>query len=141
MNTYAKTSDTYLVQRIMSAGPEQQAALLMEAGQRHIGKALLAMERKDFAAMAQSLIRVTEIINESVSRLNYDNGGELVENLLKVYDWWTAEVFTASKSRDVARLKAVSDQMGEIGRSWEQLYEKMLKNSQASEFQLGNRVV
>jgi flagellar protein FliS len=141
MNPYAQSADAYLAQRVLSAGPVQQAALLMEAGQRFLGKAIKAMEENDRLEVARCLRRVTEIINEALFRLNYDDGGELVENLSKVYDWWTLEIFEASKAKDATRLILVSKHMGEIRQAWEQLYEKQVKGPQAAEFQLGNRVV
>lgn len=141
MNAYAQSADAYLVQRVMGASPEQQAALLMEAGQRFLGKAVKAMEQKDPLGTARSLDRVAEIIVEAGFRLNREDGGELVENLLKVYDWWTREIIEASATKNAARLKAISHHMGEIRQAWEQFHEKQTKESRISEFKLADRVV
>ncbi|HEY3399495.1 MAG TPA: flagellar export chaperone FliS [Geothrix sp.] len=141
MNAYAQSADTYLVQRVMGASPEQQAALLMEAGQRYLGKAIKAIEQKDHLEVSRCFIRVTEIINESISRLNLEDGGELAQNLSRVYDWWTREIFEASSTKDTARLKVLSHHMGELRQAWEQLHEKQAKAFQGSEFKLGDRVV
>lgn len=141
MKPYAQSADTYLVQRVMGAGPEQQAALLMEAGQRFLGKAIRAMELRDHFEMARCLSRVSEIINEATLRLNHEDGGELVQNLVKIYDWWTWELFEASSTKDPARLEAVSFHMGEIRKAWEQLQEKQVRATQASDFQVRDQVV
>lgn len=141
MNPYAQSADTYLVQRVMSASPEQQAALLMEGGQRFLGKAILAIEKKEHVEMGRCLSRATEIITESMLRLNYEDGGELVENLTKIYDWWTREIFEASTLKDTARLAMVSNHMGEIRQAWEQLHEKQVKANSTSNLQLGDQVV
>ena len=133
--------DKYLVQRVMAAGPAQQAALLMECGQRFVGKALKAMEQKNHFEASRCLSRVTEVINEATLRLNHEEGGELVENLVKIYDWWTWEVFEASTAKDTTRLAAVSHHMGEIRQAWEQLYEKQVKAAMSGQFQVGDRVV
>jgi len=141
MKPYAQPTDAYLVQRVMSAGPEQQAALLMEAGQRFIGKAVKALEQKNYFEMGKCLSRVTEIINESTLRLNHEEGGELVENLGKIYDWWTWELFEASAEKSAARMEAVSHHMGEIRQAWEQLHIKLSAGNTDSEFQIRDRVV
>jgi len=141
VNAYAQSADAYLVQRVLGANPEQQAALLLEAGQRFLGKAIKAMEQKDHLELSRCLSRVTEIINESIIRLNHESGGELVENLAKIYDWWVWEVFEASVTKDTARLGAISHHMGEIREAWEQFHEKQARVAQASEFQVGDRVV
>jgi len=143
VNTYAQSSDAYLVQRVLGAGPELQAALLLEAGQRFLGKAIKAMEQKDHFESARCFRRVTDIINESILRLNYEDGGELVENLLNIYDWWTREILDASSVKDAARLQNISQQMGEIRQAWEQLNEKQVRAAQPlqSHAQVGDRVV
>ena len=141
MTQIAQPLDKYLVQRVLGAGPEQQAALLMECGQRFVGKAIKAMEVKDHFEASRCLSRVTEVINEASLRLNHEAGGELVENLVKVYDWWTWEVFEASTTKDTVRLAAVSRHMGEIRQAWEQLYEKQVKAAMSGQFQVGDRVV
>jgi flagellar secretion chaperone FliS len=141
MNAYAQSADAYLAQRVLGAGPVQQAALLMEAGQRFIGKAIKAIERKEHLEVSRCLRRVTEIINEALCRLNYSDGGELVDNLSRIYDWWTLEIMEASNSKDINRLAAVSQSMGEIRQAWEQLHEKQLREANTGGFQLQDRVV
>lgn len=141
MNAYAKSADAYLTQRVMGASPEQQAALIMEAGQRHLGKAVQALNRKDISGAAHSLTRVLDAITESTLRLNYEDGGELVENLEKLYDWWTRELVAAGHLRDSRRLAVVGEQMGDIRQAWEQLHEKKTGTAQGTMPSFGNQVV
>ena len=141
MKQYAPQTDAYLVQRVMSAGPEQQAALLMEAGQRFLGKAIKAMGQANHLEVSRCLSRVTEIIHEATVRLNFEEGGELVENLGRVYDWWISEIFEASATKDPSRLEAISHYMGEIREAWEQLHFKLAGGNPEAEFQIRDRVV
>ena len=101
MNAYAKSADTYLTQRILGASPEQQAALIMEAGQLHLGKAIRSLNENNLPAEVNSFLRGSEEIMEA-----------------------TAEIMLASKARDMARLAAVAKGMGEIRTAWEQFHEK-----------------
>jgi flagellar protein FliS len=141
MNTYAQSADQYLAQRVLGASPEQQAALLMEAGQLFLGKAIRAMEQKDYSLLARHLGQVAKIVNEAVLRLNMEDGGELVQNLLKIYTWWNAELFEAGSTKDPARLRMVSHHMGQIRQAWEQLHEKNIKSAATSGFELRAQVV
>jgi len=141
VNAYAKSADAYLTQRVMGASPEQQAALIMEAGQRHLGKAVQALNRKDISGAAHSLTRVLDAITEATLRLNYEDGGELVENLEKLYDWWTRELVAAGHLRDSRRLAVVGEQMGDIRQAWEQLHEKKTGTAQGTMPSFGNQVV
>jgi flagellar protein FliS len=140
MNAYAKSANTYLTQRILGASPEQQAALIMEAGQLHLGKAIQALTRGDRAAAARSFLRVTEVITEATVRLDLDEGGELAQNLAKLYEWWSREIMMASHAQNTDRLTAVAKQMGDLRQAWEQFHEKKAGGGQPSTFQLGDQV-
>ena len=141
MNGYAKPADAYLNQRILSAGPELQAALIMEAGQMHLGKAIQALAQKDLATATRAFIRVSEVIMEATLRLNTDEGGELVTNLQRLYDHWSREILAASRSRDTIRLAAVAQGMGEIRQAWEQHHESKIATIKTPDFQIRDRVV
>ena len=141
MNAYARSADTYLAQRILGASPEQQAALIMEAGQLHLGKAIQALTRNDISAAAGSFIRVSEVIMEATVRLNHEDGGKLVQNLQNLYEWWSKEILAASYAKDTARLTAVSRAMGDIRQAWEQFDEQKNGGAGLSDFQLRNQVV
>lgn len=141
MNPYAKSTDAYLAQRVLSAGPEQQAALIMEAGQLHLGRAIQSLSHDDVAGAARSFIRVSEAIAEATIRLNHEDGGELVQNLEKLYAWWANEIVVASHAKDLKHLEAVMSGMGEIRQAWEQLHVKQSGTAMASLATFGDRVV
>jgi flagellar protein FliS len=140
MNAYAKSADAYLTQRILGASPEQQAALIMEAGQLHLGRAIQALNRNDAAAATSSFIRLTEVIKEANLRLDLEKGGELATNLQKLYGFWMKEIMLASRAKDTARLAAVGQGMGEIRQTWEQYHEKKAGAARVATFQLGDQV-
>lgn len=141
MNPYAKSTDAYLAQRVLAAGPEQQAALIMEAGQLHLGRAIQALSMNDAPGATRSFIRVSEVIMEATLRLNREDGGELVQNLDKLYGWWSKEIMAASHTKDLNRLEAVLSAMGEIRQAWEQLHEKQTRSGAGSLPTFGDRVV
>jgi flagellar protein FliS len=101
--------------------PEHTAVLLLEGGQRFLAKAEEAMQDKDPVLRDYYLKRVLAILLELSKRLNQEQGGELVHNLIRLYDWWGRSVLVASEHDDVARLKDISAQMGEIRKAWEQV--------------------
>ena len=141
MNAYARSADTYLTQRILNASPEQQAGLIMEAGQLHLGRAIQALTRDDVAAAANSFLRVSEVIAEATIRLDLEAGGEAAQSLKKLYDFWAGEIMVASYAKDTARLTGVMQGMGEIRQAWDQLHEKKTGAAAASSFQLGDQIV
>lgn len=131
MNAYAKATDQYLVQRVMSASPEQLVAMLLEGGQRFLGLAIQDQERNDLPARANHLGRVLAIIDELIARLNHEDGGEVVVNLIRIYDWWSRELLEGSQKKDAGRLEAVKRQMGEMRETWEQLHQNRAAQGKA----------
>jgi flagellar protein FliS len=140
MNAYAKSANAYLAQRILGTNPEQQAALIMEAGQLHLGKAIRALEQADPAAATRSYIRVSEVIMEATLRLDLDNGGEAAQSLNKLYGHWSSEIMAAARTKDTARLEAVVRGMGEIRQAWEQLHDMKAGSQKVQTFLLGDQV-
>ena len=140
MNAYAKSADAYLTQRVFGASPEQQAALIMEAGQLHLGRAIQALERQDFSAATRSYIRVSEVIQEATIRLDLEDGGEAARSLAKLYAFWTRELMIASRDQNSAQLKAIAAGMGEIRQAWEETHQKKVGASRVTAFQFGDRV-
>ncbi len=140
MNVYAKQAHAYLAQRVLAASPEQQAALIMEAGQLHVGRAIQALNRKDSPAATTSILRVSEVLQEAYLRLNLATGGAAAQNLKNLYVWWGQEILAAERSGDTARLAAVAQGMGEIRQAWEQLHEQKVGTSGVAALQFGDRV-
>lgn len=93
--------------------------LLLEGAQRFLAKAEEAIFNEDSLLRDFYLKRVLAILLELSRRVNCEQGGALVNNLIKVYGWWGREVLNGGEQDDVERLKVVSSQMGEIKKSWE----------------------
>lgn len=125
-----KAADQYLVQRIQGASPEQLVAMLLEGGQRFLNLALQAMKTRDLPNQARYVNRVADIIIGLKERLNLDDGGELVENLIRIYDWWMDELFDAAMKNQPERLQVISGQMGEMRATWEELHQRKAGSSQ-----------
>lgn len=119
-----KAADLYLLQRIESATPEQLHAMLLEAGQKFLGLAIVAMNSRDIAGKSRHLSRSSEIIVELSGRLNHEGGGELVLNLARIYDGWIDVLFDASQKNEPERIQTIVNQMAEMRVTWEELHQK-----------------
>ncbi len=126
MQGYAggKAADQYLAQRIQGASPEQLVGMLLEGCQRFLNLALKAMKERDLPKQGRYVNRAADIIFGLKERLNHDEGGELVENLIRIYDWWTKELFEGAMKNQPERLQLISTQMGEMRATWEELHQR-----------------
>ena len=101
--------------------PEHIVVLLLEAAQRFIGKLQDVLGEEDPARRLHFVQKIEAVLDELHRRLNHDQGGELVANLVRMYDWWRREVLAASHQGDANRLHRVHAQMGDIRQAWEQV--------------------
>ena len=120
MQTYfgGKPAQQYLTQRINGATPEQLVAMLLEGAQRFLHQAIQAMRSRDIPTKARLVNRVSAIIEELAVRLNHEEGGEVVENLTRIYEWWLKELFEASQKNQPERLEAIERQIADMKSAW-----------------------
>ena len=99
--------------------PEHMVVLLLEAGQRFVVKLQEVIALDDPRPRAHFSKKILAILEELDRRLNHEQGGELVDNLIRLYAWWRAEVLAARDQSDPERLTRVRKQMGDIRQAWE----------------------
>ena len=120
----SKGADIYLAQRIEAASPEQLVAILLEGGQKYLSLALDAMKANDIPGKVRHVNRVSEFVMEMSLRLNRQDGGEVVKNLDRIYNWWTEEIYDGARKNQPARLELVRKHMGELHGTWEERHRK-----------------
>jgi flagellar protein FliS len=99
--------------------PEHVVVLLLEAGQRFLVQIEESIRSGDPRLTEYFIKKVLAILEELHRRLNHDQGGELVDNLIRLYDWWCGEILDAGELEDAGRLIRVRTQMGDIRQAWE----------------------
>ncbi|BDU78823.1 flagellar export chaperone FliS [Mesoterricola sediminis] len=121
----------YLIQQINGASPERLMFMLLEGAQKFLLQAIAAVRRRDIATRARMVNRVSSIVEELAIRLNHEEGGELVGNLTRIYDWWLKELFEASQRNEAERLETIERQIAEMKTAWAELDQRQ-STTQAS---------
>jgi len=119
-----KQASNYLAQRINGATPEELAAMLLEGAVRFLHQAAAAIKRRDIPERARLVNRVSLILDELLSMLNSEEGGEVVDRLHGIYIWWIKELFDGARLNQPERLEAITRQMVAMRSGWEQLATK-----------------
>lgn len=114
-------AEQYLAQRINGASPEQLVAILLEGACRFLNQAVTAMRSRDIQTKARMVNKVSAILEELTIGLNHEDGGELVVNLTRIYEWWIRELFEASQKNQPERLEFIGLQMADMRNTWNQL--------------------
>jgi len=117
----ASQSDTYLLQRISGATPEQLCILLLEGAQKFLLQAVRATRSRAIAEKARYVNRVSAIIEELTVQLNHDEENELVINLSRIYEWWMSQLFEASRNNEPEKFEMIYGQIESIKGTWEEL--------------------
>jgi flagellar protein FliS len=129
----AAQSDTYLLQRISGASPEQLCVLLLEGAQRFLLQAVQATKSRNIADKARYVNRVSAIIEELSVQLNHDEENELAANLSRIYEWWMSQLFEASRNNEAEKFEMIYSQIDSIKATWEELIKRSHGAPQAAQ--------
>jgi flagellar protein FliS len=97
--------------------------MLMQGAIDKIAIARGMMERHDYAGKGEALGKTIAIIVELKSSLDHEKGGEIAQNLEDLYDYMCRVLVAASADNDTARLDEVSDLLGGLLDTWNQIPE------------------
>jgi len=123
-NQSAAQSESYLLQRINSATPEQLCVIFLEGAQRFLMQAINAVKERNLQDKARFVNRVSAIIEELTVQLNHDEESELVINLSRIYEWWMNQLFEGSRENSAEKMELIYRQMSSMKTTWEELIHK-----------------
>lgn len=111
---------TYLETSILTAAPEDLIVkiydvLIIAAQQAH---EKLLHERDDIEGIHKALLRAQRACTVLMSSLNMEIGGELSENLLKVYGFWHRELVSANLRKDPVKVERILNYAKEYRETW-----------------------
>jgi len=111
---------TYLETSILTAAPEDLIVkifdvLIIAAQQAH---EKLMNERDDIEGIHKALLRAQRACTVLMSSLNMEIGGELSENLLRVYGFWHKELVMANMRKDPTRVERVLGYARDYRETW-----------------------
>jgi len=120
----AAQSDSYLLQQISSASPEQLCVMLLEGAQRFLQQAVAAIKAHNIEERARLVNRVSAIIEELMLQVDNSSENELAVNLTRIYEWWMNQLFEASMNNQFGKLEMIHSQMNEMKTTWAQLAQR-----------------
>jgi len=126
LQQYAQTS---VQTGVESATPHRLVQMLYEGALDRIAQAKGAILRKDMEAKANLTNRIMDILAHLQSSLELDRGGDVAENLYRLYDYMNRQVFAASRDNDPAKLEEVAILIREVKSAWDQMPEEYRRMS------------
>lgn len=104
---------------VFEASPHRLIQMLMQGGLDRVAQAKGALERGAMAEKGELVGKAISIVGGLREALDKDVGGELADNLDRLYDYMTRCLLEANRSNDAAKLDEVGRLLGEIKEGWD----------------------
>ncbi|MDR0684850.1 MAG: flagellar export chaperone FliS [Spirochaetaceae bacterium] len=116
----------YRQTRIKTASQGQLIVMLYDGGISNLDHALELLNRKagskkspsKIEEIGKSILKAQEIITELMVSLDFEQGGEIAENLFALYTWFNKELLEAHIKSDAARILNVRNLLDRMRASW-----------------------
>jgi flagellar protein FliS len=93
--------------------------LLYEGAIKFLREAVRAQAEGDIPAKAGFISRTLDIITELSQSLNMQDGGEIAQNLKRIYQFWIDYLIRAKVGRDTQPLEDVAEMMTSLIEAWQ----------------------
>lgn len=117
MNT-AAMYQSYQRTAIETASPEQLVLMLYDGALRFLNQAKVAIREDKLEETHKMITRSQNILNELLSSLNYEKGGDIARNLGSLYTYMHSRLIDANLRKDAALVQEVQDLLTPIRDAW-----------------------
>ena len=122
MSTYATPSPAaYRQQSILTATPGQLVVMLYDGARRFLTQGAVAMREGDARRADERLRRAEAIIDELLSTLDLEAGGEVATRLQAIYVFCRRQLMEARSEGDAGKVEWVSGQLADLRDAWAQI--------------------
>jgi flagellar protein FliS len=111
--------DRYLETAVETASPARLIVMLYDGAIRFINEATYAMQQRDYETQNTKLQRAQKILAELISSLDFDKGGEIAENLFRLYTYMYNQLVEANINDSRDRLEHVVHLLSELREAWD----------------------
>ena len=118
-----EASQKYLAQQVMSASPAKLVAMLYERAITLLHDAVGAIEAGDIERRWVANSKATEIVVELWQALDMEAGGEIAENLNRLYGFMVMRLTMVDTENSVQAARDVIGLLEPLRRSWHELAE------------------
>ncbi|MCS2166895.1 flagellar export chaperone FliS [Scandinavium manionii] len=122
---YSQYKEMDLASRTASASPLDLVLVLYSGLLDELERAKSHIEGKRFERKAQSINKCIDILNALTSSLEFETGGELVQNLARLYDHCVYRLYEASSELSIEKVDEVVQILRNLHEGWEGLSKKL----------------
>ncbi len=116
-------SQRYLAQQILSASPAKLVAMLYERAITLLRETIDAIEAGDVARRWEANAKATEVISHLWGTLDRERGGEIAENLNRLYGFMMMRLTMIDVENNARAAREVIGLIEPLLRSWQEIAE------------------
>lgn len=125
MSTYnaalRQASQAYGGAQVSTAPQKKLILMLYDGAIQNLMSAQRALEIKDLQTAHQKILKGQLIIEELMVTLNFEAGGDIAQNLYKLYEYFHWSLVQANIKKDKDQIAGVQQYLEELRESWHQL--------------------
>ncbi len=113
--------NAYKDNSVTTQTPGQIVVLLYEGAIRFLRQAITAIEEQKHVEKGRLINRAVDIICELNSALDLEAGGEVAQNLRRLYVFMHEYLIKANFEKDAGKVQEVIDMLEELHGSWKEI--------------------
>lgn len=119
----------YLAQSVLTASPGQLVLMLYDGTLRFIAQARAGFEipidsPRRIETVNTGILRAQAVLQELRDNLDLESGGEIAENLGKLYDYYLHRLFEANMRKDETALAEVEGLVLTLREGWAEMLQQ-----------------
>lgn len=111
--------ERYLETAVETASPARLIVMLYDGAIRFINEAAYAIRQRDYETKNHTLQRAQRILTELTCSLDFDKGGEIAQNLFRLYTYMHNQLVEANLEDSCERLEHVVSLLSELREAWD----------------------
>lgn len=120
---------TYQKTQVETASQGKLIIMLFDGAIKFCRSALQGMEEKNYEQVNNCIGKTQAIISELMVSLDMKAGGEIAQNLYKLYDYMYWRLTTANVKKDLAMVREVLDMLTDFRQTWEEVIKLSRQNA------------
>jgi flagellar protein FliS len=123
---------TYRETRIKTASQGQLIIMLYDEAIKHLDRGLELLGKNNSGKkdpgkiehIGKAMLKTQEIITELMVSLDFEQGGEIAQNLFSLYTWFNKELLEANIKQDIRRITIIRNMVNELRGAWSEIVAK-----------------
>jgi flagellar protein FliS len=109
--------------KIFTSTPVERVILLYRKSINLLEEAIVAVKSEDVITFSEDINKVCKIIEYLLSVLDVEQGGEIAENLAKLYEYFLYTLTVSNTSRNISGTETVKELLEGLLSGWEKVRE------------------